>query len=371
LFVVGVGLLIGGAELLVRGSSRLATAMGISQLTVGLTVVAFGTGSPELAVTLRSSLTGQGDLALGNVIGSNISNVLLVLGISAVLGPVAVSRQMVRESVPIMILVSAALFGLSADGDLSRNDGLILIAAGVGYIIFSLLRSQGRTDEKNDASDRGRRVMARSSAMALLGLVILVIGANFVVKAGVAAAHYLGIDELVIGLTIVAVGTSLPEIATSVMAAMRGERDIAVGNAVGSNIFNILFVLGVAAVVSGVDVPEAVYRFDLPVMTVVAVACLPVFFTGFAIARWEGLMFLAYFACYTTYLILKATDHTALAPFSGVMLIFVFPLTLATLAVFTFQAIRDRRSGAKADEDAGPEKNPASTAGTNGDSDGE
>lgn len=353
-FALSLGLLVLGAELLVRGASRLALSVGISPLVVGLTVVAFGTSSPELAVSVQSALTGQADIAIGNVVGSNIFNVLFILGISALVVPLLVSQQLVRQEVPVMIGVSLLLWWLASDGRLGNWEAASLLGLLALYTAFLIVQSRReqaavRAEYAEAVPRPAGSAWDRHWAVQLLlvvgGVSLLVLGARWLVEGAVAFAEYLGVSELVIGLTIVAAGTSLPEVATSILAAIRGEQDIAVGNVVGSNVFNILGVLGASglAAPAGLTVAPAVLSFDLLVMLAVAVACLPVFFTGRKISRWEGGVFLAYYAAYTAYLILYAQQHDALAPFSAVMLGFVLPLTFVTLAVMTLREWRSSR----------------------------
>lgn len=354
LFVVGLGILIVGAELLVRGASRLAVGFGISPLVVGLTVVAFGTSAPELAVSIGSAFAGQADIALGNVVGSNIANILLILGISAVVTPLVVTQKLIRRDVPLMIGVSFLPLLLGLDGKIGRLEGLLMATGVIAYTILAIRQSrQESSDVQNEyAMEFGLKEAPSirhtliNIGLLIAGLVLLVLGARWLVSGAVSIARALGLSELVIGLTIIAVGTSLPEVATSVLASLRGERDIAVGNVVGSNIFNILSVLGFAAAVgpNGVSIPAAALRFDIPFMIAVAVACLPIFFTGYRIARWEGALFLAYYAAYTLYLILSGTGHAALPMYSTVMLGFVAPLTAVTLALLAIRAWRAKRS---------------------------
>ncbi|HEV2147128.1 MAG TPA: calcium/sodium antiporter [Longimicrobiaceae bacterium] len=354
LFVLGIAILIAGAELLVRGASRLAAGLGISPLVVGLTVVAFGTSSPEMAVSAQSALAGQTDLALGNVVGSNIFNVLFILGVSAMIAPLVVAQQLVRLDVPLMIGASVAVLLLGLDGAFGRLDGALFFGGAVAYTTFLVRQSRRETaavqaqyeGEFGEAAV-GAASWLRDSALVLGGLVLLVLGSRWLVNGAVEIATTLGVDELVIGLTIVAAGTSLPEVATSVLASLRGERDIAVGNVVGSNLFNILAVLGFSGLVApgGVDVAPAALRFDVPVMIAVAVACLPIFFSGHRISRWEGLLFFGYYVAYTAYLVLAATRSEVLPEFSGAMVFFVLPLTAVTLAVVGLREIRSRRGG--------------------------
>ena len=352
--VIGLVLLTVGAEALVRGASALAAAIGISPLVVGLTVVAYGTSAPELAVGVQASLAGQGDIAVGNVIGSNIFNILLILGLSAIVTPLVVARQLVRRDVPIMIAVSVVFVLMALDGALSRIEGIMLAAGAAGYTAFSLQMSRREQRILRENSPAGNGVprphiparLILQFGLLLVGLGMLVFGARQLVGGAVIIARTLGVSELVIGLTIVAAGTSLPEVATSVMAAARGQRDIAVGNAIGSNIFNILLILGISGAVapSGLVVAPALLAFDLPVMVAVAVACLPIFYTGQLIARWEGGLFLAYYGAYVTYVILAASQHDALDPYSRTMLWFVVPLTTVPVLLLGVHESRVRRA---------------------------
>jgi cation:H+ antiporter len=307
---------------------------------VGLTIVAFGTSSPEVAVSVGAALEGQTDIAVGNVVGSNIFNVLFILGASALIVPLLVHVQLIRQEVPIMIGASLLLVALGFDGRLTRLDAALLFGLLVVYTVFLIVQSRRQTQEavaeltaELPQSAAWGRHWAVQVALVVAGLVLLVLGSDWLVTAAVAFARSLGVSDLVIGLTIVAAGTSMPEVATSITAAIKGERDIAVGNVVGSNTFNILGCLGLAGLVapSGLPLAPSVLTFDIWVMLAVAIACLPVFFTGREIARWEGAVFLGYYAAYVAYLILAAQQHDALPAFSNVMLVFVIPLTLATL----------------------------------------
>ena len=354
LFLAGLAALIGGAELLVRGASRLALSFGISPLVVGLTIVAFGTSAPEMAISAGAVLGGQTGLAVGNVVGSNIANVLLILGMTALVAPLVVSRQLIRLDVPIMIGASLVTFGLAWDGQLSRIDGAILFSAVVIYTLFLVISSRRESAAAADdefAKEFGLDEPAKPHAglinagLVLAGLVLLVVGSNFLVEGAVALARALGLSELVIGLTVIAVGTSLPELATSIMAAFRGERDIAVGNIVGSNIFNLLCVLGLASLVSpqAIGVSSNALAFDFPVMIAVAVACLPIFFAGYCIKRWEGALFLAYYVAYTLYLVLTSTGRPFAETFGDAMIGYALPLTAITLLVIAARAWKVQR----------------------------
>lgn len=348
--IAGLGLLIVGAEALVKGASRLAGAAGISPLVIGLTVVAFGTSSPELVVGLQASLSGTADIAVGNVVGSNIFNVLFILGVSALIVPLVVAQQVVRIEVPVMIGASGLLWLFASNGTVGRFESVLLVAALVAYTGVAIRMSRKETKEvaREYRDHMARETVSarpgypRNIGLVVMGLGLLVLGSTWVVDGAIALARYLGLSELIIGLTLVAAGTSLPEVATSILAAVRGERDIAVGNVVGSNIFNILGVTGIAGVASpaGLEVPHPALSFDIPVMVAVAVACLPIFFTGHSISRWEGGVFLGYYVAYTVFLVLDASDHDALPDFSWIMGAFVLPLTVVTLLVVSLRSWR-------------------------------
>ncbi|MEZ5739989.1 MAG: calcium/sodium antiporter [Burkholderiaceae bacterium] len=340
-FVAGLVALVVGAELLVNGASRLAASLGISPLVIGLTVVAFGTSAPEGAVTVSAALSGNVDVAIGNVVGSNIFNILLILGLSAIIAPLIVDRQLIRQEVPIMIGVSLLLLGLLQDGALSRPEAIVFLVLLVGYVAFLVIQARRGSSRSEGPIEHTGDLMAGSwldrlpaPLLVLAGLLLLIVGGQWLVESATVFARHLGISELVIGLTVVAIGTSLPEVATSVMAMLRGQRDLAVGNVVGSNIFNILFCLGLAGVVSpiGLPAPAALMNFDIWVMIATAACCLPIIITGREISRWEGGLLLGYCAAYLTYTLLAATHHDALPAFSTVMLTFVVPVTAMLLA---------------------------------------
>ncbi len=354
LLIAGLILLVIGAEALVRGASKLAAAIGISPLVIGLTVVAFGTSAPEMTVSVMSSLSGNVDIALGNVVGSNIFNVLFILGACALIVPLLVNQQLIKLDVPIMIVVSLLTLALGWNGNISKIEGGILFAGIIGYTVFLILQSQKERsklvkEEYEQEYGDGKPFTAAQWLFNLVlvigGLALLVLGSRWLVDSAIIIAKDLGVSDLIIGLTIVAAGTSLPEVATSIIASVRGERDIAVGNVVGSNIFNILAVLGLSAIVApdGLPVSLAALQFDIPVMIAVAIACLPIFFTGNLIARWEGFVFLGYYIAYTTYLVLSSTKHGALQLFDAAMMWFVIPLTILTLIVVTVRAMQKQR----------------------------
>ena len=347
--IAGLVLLVAGAEVLVRGAAKLAAQFGIPPLVIGLTVVAFGTSAPETAVSVQAAFNGSGDLAIGNVIGSNIANVLLILGLTALVAPLIVSRQLIRLDVPIMIGASLVTYALAWDGSLSRLDGALLFAAVVAYTLFLVISSRREKAAEADdefAKEFGLDEPAKpyagliNAGLVIAGLVLLVLGSNFLVEGAVELARALGLSELVIGLTVIAIGTSLPELATSILAAIRGERDIAVGNIVGSNIFNLLCVLGLASLVSpqAIAVSANALAFDFPVMIAVAVACLPIFFAGYTINRWEGLLFIAYYIAYTPYLVMSSTGRPFAETFGDAILGYALPLTAITLIVIAGRA---------------------------------
>lgn len=355
LIIVGLIALVLGGELLVRGASRLAAYAGVSPLVIGLTVVAFGTSAPELAVSVNACLEGQSDMAVGNVVGSSIFNVLFILGISALISPLVVSSQLIRIDVPLMIAASVLMLGLGWDGNVDRLDGVGLFLVLVLYTGWSVLQSRKESAaiQKEYEQEYGEKPTTSAFQkiglqvlLIVVGLVMLTFGARWLVSGAVTIARLAGMSELLIGLTIVAAGTSLPEVATSVMASIRGERDIAVGNVVGSNIFNILCVLGLSAAVvpGGVGVSDAALRLDIPIMIAVAVACLPIFFTGHLIARWEGGLFFGYYLAYTGFLILAETMPNVSRTFGIMMLTFVVPMTVVTLAVGVIRYVRSRAS---------------------------
>ncbi len=353
--VVGLVLLTFGANRLVFGAASLGRRLGLSSIVIGLTVLATGTSAPEVAVSVQASLSGRGEVALGNVIGSNIFNVLMVLGLSAVAGALVVQRQLVRLDLPVMLGVATLPLILGLDGVLSQGEGILLLSLLVAYVAVLVWSTRG-----DAALETPVPVLSwgRTAFYLTLGGAGLVMGANLLVGGASDIARSFGVSELVIGLTLVAVGTSLPELATSLVAARQGERDMAVGNVVGSNIFNVLAVLGAGATVSELPVAPGVINFDLPVMIAVTLACVPVFWTGCRIARTEGAVLVAYYVLYLSYLLLNATSHHLEDDFRFAMLSFVIPLTIlgAGFAWFTARA-------AEAKSDSEPDPEPAAEAG--------
>jgi len=336
--LIGVVVLVFGADWLVKGASRIAARIGISPLVIGLTVVALGTSSPEMAVSIGAALKGSAEIALGNVVGSNILNVLGILGAAALAAPLLVNKQLIRLDVPVMIGATALTVVLCMDGNFSRIEGLgflALLFAYIGWLIFEARREKALAAKANENTEP----KAHGNPWVNIGLIIvgsgfLVLGAQLLVDSATAIARAFGVSDLVIGLTIVAIGTSLPELATSVVATIKGERDIAVGNVVGSNIFNLLAVLGAASVVSGngINVPASAIQFDLPVMLAVAVVCFPIFITG-QVTRLQGAIMIFYYAAYTVLLVLTARQHEAVSAIQGVLVYVIIPATLLYLAI--------------------------------------
>ena len=354
LLIAGVACLVLGAEALIRGAARLAARTGMSSVVIGLTVVAFGTSAPELAVSIGDVLGGgedAGSIAIGNVIGSNIANILLALGFAAAIGgSLMVAQRIVRLDVPIMIGASVLMLIFSLNEQIGRIEGAVLTVALVVYVTWTVVSATRGTaptveseyDEAFDSEHLAARSAWSDLGFVAIGLMFLVAGSQALVGAASDIATSLGVSDLVIGLTVVAVGTSLPEVATSVLAAIRGHRDLAVGNAIGSNLFNLLAVLGITALIAPNPLPVATsaIQVDIPVMIVVAVACLPIFADGHVLNRWEGVVFLGFYAGYLTWLVLDASDNTLRDSYGDVVLFFVVPITTLTLALI---AVRARR----------------------------
>lgn len=349
ILALGLVLLIFGADLLVRGAARLATNFGVPALVVGLTVVAFGTSAPELAVSVRSAWAGQAELAVANVVGSNIFNILVVLGVAALVSPLMVSQQLIRQDVPIMVIVSLILVVMAWSGSISTWNAALLVMGLIAYTTFLFYqgRKQGKetVDEDVDAILNTPKPLSQNIVMVVAGLVLLVMGARWLVDSAVSIASALGVSEAVVGLTIVAAGTSLPEVMTSIMAAFKGERDIAIGNAVGSNVFNILCVLGVTGLVSPEPLLAGVQmaRVDLPIMLGVAVLCMPLFFTGAILDRVEGALFLTLYAAYLWYMLAVAQAHSYLPLLKTGVLYGLVPVVLIYLVGALVHDLRKRK----------------------------
>ena len=381
LLAIGLVLLVVGADGLVKGAARLAASIGIPSLVIGLTVVAFGTSAPELAVSIRSALAGQSEMAIANVVGSNIFNVLFILGLAAIITPLAISRQLIRQDVPLMVLASMLVFYMIRDGVLSRLDAGILVVLLLAYTVFLFVQGK-RTEATERASSANNSVAPSTSGAALSdaasteqddevdalirgthptwqnllwivgGLACLVAGANLLVNSAVNIARAFAVSEAVIGLTIVAVGTSLPEVMTSIVASIKGQRDIAVGNVVGSNIFNLLAVLGVSGVLSsnGLAGNEQLVQQDFPVMLAVALLCVPLFFTGAILSRIEGALFFILYLAYTLFLIGGALHAPWLASVQGIIVYALIPLTVVVVIGSLVKDRYDKRQLSKVSE---------------------
>lgn len=308
--IVGlVGLYFGG-EWLVSGASRLARSLGIPALIVGLTVVSIGTSAPELLVSLSAALSGSSDISVGNVVGSNIANVGLILGITGLIYPISVNITLLRRQIPLMLGVVFLGYFLVFDGTVTQTDGFILLAGLIGFIVFMILSSRREQQEMPDEPDEPEHDIppdqvkrGREAVRLLVGMIVLMAGAHFTVSGATDIAESIGIPELIIGVTLVALGTSLPELVTSVMAALRQQSDIAIGNVVGSNIFNILAIMGATAAVQPIEVQPSVIQFDMPVMLGFAILVLP-FALDRKLGRRESIFFLVAYVAYIIYSIL-------------------------------------------------------------------
>lgn len=306
LLIAGLALLYYGAEFLVRGSSSLALSFGIRPLVIGMTVVAFATSMPEMMVSLAAVLKGSSDLAAGNVIGSNIANIGLILGATAVLAPMVVARGTLVREIPIMLIASLTVFLMSLDGQLGRLDGFLLLvglATFLSYCFFSSRKAQAYLGETTTEAAQGQS-QGRNFLLILIGIVGLGSGAELMVRSAVFIARHFGISDLIIGVTVVALGTSLPELAASTVSAWKGEADLGVGNVIGSNIFNIFFVLGVCALIRPITIEPGVLSYELPLMLFFSLALWPLVKRRLRLGRTEGgLLLLAYFAFITYYLL--------------------------------------------------------------------
>jgi cation:H+ antiporter len=308
-FIAGLGALYMGADVLIRGASRLARDLGVNALVIGLTVVAMGTSMPELLVAVVASVRESGDIAIGNVIGSNVANIALILGVAALIRPIRVQMRLLVREVPIMIFASLAFYVFALDGMLTIWDGLALLA---GFIAFTLYLLDGARRESPAIEVEYQRFVPAGGNLAghilltVLGLAILLGGAQMVVSGAAKTASLLGISELAIGLTVVAIGTSLPELATAVAASVQDEGEILVGNVVGSNVFNLLAVLGTASLAREIPVADSVIGVEAPVMLAVSVIVLPFVWTTLRLTRWEGIILLAAYAAFVVLLALPS-----------------------------------------------------------------
>lgn len=349
--VLGLVLLFVGSRWLIRGASSLGKTAGLSPVVIGLTIVAFGTSTPELGVSVIGAWVGQLDLALGNVLGSNILNVLLILGLSASLVPLVVHQRILQYDVPLNILVSLACFGFAWNGNLARWEGLLLVLGLILYTVWALgvLGAQPKSSREDftrlyrppgpAGSEPGLYV---SGLMLGVGLVLLIAGSRLFADACASVARSFGVPEIIIGLTVVSAGTSLPEVGTSVMAALQGETDIAVGNVMGSNLVNLTGVLGTSVLVSpgGVPVSPITLEFDFVILILVSIACLPLFFTDHRISRWEGFLFVAFYALYLLSLVGPHVSTWLTRSLTSGLLVFLVPLAAVTVGVGVYRQWR-------------------------------
>ncbi len=338
----GLCLLLIGAELMVRAAVRLAERLHVRPLIIGLTIVALGSSAPQMTVSLQAALTDNPDIAVGSVVGSGIFNILVTLGLSALIIPLRVSRQLVRLDIPLMIGASLLVFILAWNKDLGRFDGVVLLGALALYLGLLLRQSRHSTRPHTERPTETQQSWLISVLMILAGLAMLVFAGRLLLGAAVVVATDLGLSERVIGLTVVAVGTSLPELATSLIAALRGQRDIAVGNVIGANLFNLLGVLGLTALLAPtpLSVSPNALDFDLPVMLGVAALCLPVFYSGYRVTRAEGLLLLGLYLVYGLHVVSFTTGMPLAGKLERLMLFYVLPALLTFLLFTSIRAWR-------------------------------
>lgn len=343
-FILGLVALIGGAEILVRAVTRLASVIGISKLIIGLTVVAFGTSAPELAISIQAGINGQTDLMLGNIIGSNISNTLLILGLVALFIPLKVNKWIIQSDLPIMIGITAVVYFFSLNGWITFWECLALSGMLVAYLIFLARQGNPGSDEILEKPERKPGSILLFLFLCVLGFILLITGAQWMISSALIFAEMLGVSELIIGLTVVAIGTSLPEIVVVLIAAIKKERDIAVGSIIGSNILNLLAVLGVSGlfIEGSIPVQEVLIHFDLPLLIFVSILCIPIFYTGFRIARWEGGILLFFYGSYLYYLYLAAVQHPFLEHFSYWMSRWIVPVLVIAILIVTILDLKKR-----------------------------
>ena len=337
----GLVLLVAGAQLLVRCAEHIAAKLKVRPLLIGLTVVAMGSSAPQMTVSLQAAFNDTADIAVGSVIGSNTFNILVTLGLSALIIPLRVSRQLVRLDIPLMIFASAMVFTLALNHQLDRQDGVLLLGGLLIYLLL-LLHQSRHSGHHHPHHDRTPTSWLRTLILMGCALLLLGVAGHLLLGAALEVASELGLSERVIGLTIVAVCTSLPELATSLIAAFRGQREIAVGNVIGSNVFNLLGVLGLTALLapSPLSVSPNALAFDLPVMLGVAALCLPVFYSGYRITRVEGLLFLGLYLAYGLHVVSFTTGMPLASKLEHLMLIYVLPALLVFVLLSVVRAWR-------------------------------
>ncbi|MGA0163702.1 MAG: calcium/sodium antiporter [Bdellovibrionota bacterium] len=352
--VLGLVILSFGADWLVRASVKISGLLSIPTVIIGLTIVSFGTSAPELAVSAISALSNQSDLAIGNVLGSNIFNILVIIGLSAAIRPMQVHLNLIRIDTPILVALSFLLFLICWGLEISRFAGFILVGLLAAYILLQLFlvkreKKSAKIDEElqeivKETQIKGDKTKAflMYSGLFLVGLGLLILGSRWFVSGSVDLARWLGWSELIIGLTLVAVGTSIPEIAASVAAALRGHHDIAIANAIGSNVFNILCVLGITSIIQPLSVAPEALVFDFPVMISVALICWPIFLQGRKVERYEGFLLLLFYLGYMSLLYLRAIGTIELSTYTDTLLYWIIPLASILFVSLIFHLIRKK-----------------------------
>lgn len=311
LVALGLAMLYAGSELLIRGSVSIAKRMHISQLVIGLTVVAFGTSTPELVVSINAAIVGQADVSLGNIIGSNIVNIGLILGLSAAIFPIAVHIKTIRREIPIMLAVSLVLIPMSLDGAISQIEGVLLVLSLIVFIYFSYSQSKRENNqtqmpvEMDNSNNKSAYILTKNVVFLVAGILLLYFGSSLTVDNAVHIANSMGISERVIGLTVIAVGTSLPELITSVGASRKMHSDLSIGNIIGSNIFNVLGILGISSLISSIKINPAIFT-DYAVMIGFSMVLIPVMRSGFIITKKEGYSLVTAYSLYLIFLLIMA-----------------------------------------------------------------
>jgi len=342
-FILGLIALIWGAEILVRSSSKLAASLGVSKLVIGLTVVAFGTSAPELAVGIEAGQMNQPDILMGNVIGSNLTNTLLILGLASLIIPLEVHKNLIRFDLPVMITSTLLLILLSLNNIITFWECAFLFLCLLIYL-YALVRFSGKTRLTEEETVKAGSPW-KSGLLSIVGLVMLIFGARWMVGSATIFAEKAGVSELLIGLTIVAVGTSLPEIVTSILAAVRGEKDLAVGSIVGSNILNILSVIGISGLfISGIPVQDSLLQVEYIILMAVSVLCFPIFFTGRRIKRIEGAIFLSSYILYLFYLYLDSIASSFLPSFVQWVLFGFVPVVVLYVIVALINEFKTKKA---------------------------
>ncbi len=352
---LGLVILCFGADWLVRASVKIAGILSIPTVIIGLTVVSFGTSAPELAVSMISALGHQSDVAMGNVLGSNIFNIFVIIGLSAAIRPMQVHLNLIRIDTPILVALSLLLLSLCWGSQLSRIEGVVLVGLLVAYIFlqFYLVKREKKSkildqelkELEADSQVKGDKTKAflMYSGLFIVGLGFLILGSRWFVNGSVDLARWLGWSELMIGLTLVAVGTSIPEIATSVAAALRGHHDIAIANAIGSNVFNILCVLGFTSMIQPLAVSHEALLFDFPVMISAAIICWPIFLQGRKVERYEGALLLIFYLGYLSLVYLRAVGLIQLDSLVATAYFWLIPLSLILFASLWVQLWMKKR----------------------------